>query len=149
MYFHHHVVTCVMLSTRHPPLLHWRLMLGAGVVTLYTSPNITTAQQPGTRARGLGRGEEREGTGHQDFPLHDFMFHVFCILQDCMIEKGLFPFWISILKQTCLVDTMSWHELSGCHFLNLTVNVCPLNVALQSHGTACCCIQNVRRDAQW
>lgn len=63
-----------MLSTRHPPLLNWRLMLGGDVVTLYTSPNITTAQQH--RARGRQKAQD-SGLG-LNFPLIDFPLHVYC-----------------------------------------------------------------------
>ena len=101
-----------MLSTRHPPLLRWRLMLGAAVVTLYTSPNITTAQQPGLRTRGPGREEERgPRTELTRFPTA--WLQVLRVLQTSgphQHRKWTVPSFEYISW---------WHELSGCHFLSL------------------------------
>ena len=98
----------------------------------------TGAQSSGP---GAGRGE-RPGQSSQDFPLHDFRFHVYCRLQDhTNTENGQFlrlniyhddmNFLVAISLVYCLCQCQCISQVQHCRVI---------------HGTACCCILFMMKD---
>ena len=122
-----------MLSTRHPPLLNWRLMLGGWCCDPLYQPqhhNSTTT----LRARG-GQRAQVSGLGI-NFPSLDFMLHVCCRIDlrkyaEHHIDNMIWTVYVwKVHTKYC--NVLNW-TYSGCHFLNLL----SLQLALHSHCTAC------------